>query len=153
MGLLFYKSGAKSMKQEQMSLCITLKKSKNLIVFVVIMHVLALISSFMASILSVIKLTLILAISLHLIYSLFSIAKLCGLVIRFSHAKHWEFGEGDTLSQIQILPGTVLTPLIIFLLFKKQSGKKQSMLIASDAVSVFDFRRLSLELRIAKLAK
>lgn len=58
---------------------------------------------------------------------------------------------GADFSPIQILSSTVTTPLVIFLHYKKQLGKKQSMLIFNDAISPEAFRALTVELRINNL--
>ena len=73
-------------------------------------------------------------------------SKVCRLHYTLSGA--WEIGCNDLMIPIRILPGSVITPVVIFLYFEKQSMEKQSMLIFNDAVSHEAYRILTVSLKI-----
>jgi hypothetical protein len=131
---------------------IEVKSSKILMFFICIIHVLAVYSCLLAAVPIVIKIVLPVGILLFLMLSLYQKSKLTGLKLQYSSSQAWQVAMvGADYSQIQILPSTVITSLVIFLHYKKQSGKKQSMLIFNDAVSPEAFRKLTVELRINNL--
>ncbi len=131
---------------------IEVKSSPIQMSFICIVHILAIFSCLLAVVPIVMKIVLPVGILLHLMFSLQQKEKLTGLKLQYSPSQAWEVAMvGANLSPIHILPSTVITPLVIILHYKKQSGKKQSMLIFTDAVSPEVFRKLTVELRIHNL--
>ncbi len=139
------------LKHQAQSFLMELKPSAIQIYFIFIIHVLAVYSCLIAAVPMMIKMVLAVGVLLHLIFSLHQKAKLTGLKLQYSSSRAWEVAIKGVFSPIYILPSTVITPLVIFLHFKKQSGKKQSMLIFNDAISSEAFRKLTVELRINSL--
>ena len=98
------------------------------------------------------KIVLPVGILVHLMFTLHQKAKLTGSKLQYSSSQAWLLSMvGNNFDPIEILSSTVTTPLAIFLHFKKQSGKKQSMLIFKDAISSEAFRKLTVELRVNSL--
>jgi len=140
------------LKNQSQSFQIEVKSSTIQIVFICIIHVLAVYSCLIATIPIVIKLVLPVGVVVHLIFSLRQNAKITGLKLQYSSSQAWQVAmTGSDFSPIEILSSTVTMPMVIFLHYKKQSGKKQSMLIFNDAISPEAFRKLTVELRINSL--
>lgn len=139
------------LKSQTQSFRIEANSSPVQISFIFIIHILAVCSCLISTLPMTIKMVLLVGILLYLIYTLYLIANLTGFQLQYTSSRAWEAAFNGVFSPIHILPSTVITPLVIFLHFKKQSGKKQSMLIFNDAISPEAFRKLTVELRINSL--
>lgn len=71
-----------------------------------------------------------------------------GWSLRYSSDFGWEVESEESYSPIRILGTTVITPLAIFLHYELQ-GKTHHRAIFNDAISERDFRRLTVQLKIA----
>lgn len=65
-------------------------------------------------------------------------------VISYSAAKGWQLSDNGKITNVQILPSTVLTTLVIFL----HIVNNPALLIPYDALSQEDYRRLIVQLKI-----
>jgi hypothetical protein len=140
------------LKNQGQSFQVEVKSSVIQIYFIFITHALALYSCLIAAVPIVIKMVLPVGILAHLIFSWHQKEKLAGLKLQYSSAQAWQIAMGgNDFSPIVVLSSTVITPLVIFLHFKKQSGKKEAMLIFNDAICSEAFRKLTVELRINSL--
>ncbi len=140
------------LKQQEQLFQIEVRSSIIQIYFIYIIHALAVFSCLVAVVPMVIKIVLPVGVLLHLMFTLHQKAKLTGSKLQYSSSQAWQLSMvGNNFDPIEILSSTVITPLAIFLHFKKQSGKKQSMLIFKDAISSEAFRKLTVELRVNSL--
>jgi len=140
------------LQNKAQSFQIEVKSSTIQVAFIYIIHALAVYSCLIAVVPMVMKMVLPVGVLLHLMLILHQKAKLTGLKLQYSPSQAWQLAiVGNNFDPIKILSSTVTTPLAIFLHFKKQSGKKQSMLIFKDAISSEAFRKLTVELRVNNL--
>jgi len=111
------------------------------------MHALALGASIANALPITLKLVLLTGISIHL-WFISKRLKDKRYKIKQSEALGWELSDGNDFKAIQILNSTVITTFAIFLHFT-QNAHKQSLLIASDALTEDDYRRLIVRLKTA----
>lgn len=129
------------------SLLLELKPSKQLKRLLVVMHALALGSSIANALPVAVKLALLTGICMHLRFMIKRI-KTGQYKIKHTEALGWKISGGGDFESIQILNSTVITVFAIFLHFNK-NARKQSLLIANDALSEDDYRRLIVRLKTA----
>lgn len=130
-------------------LLVELKPSKRLIQLLTVVHVLAMGASIANALPISVKLTLLAGIAIHLHWTSQRIkTEQCS--IRHSDALGWEIRSNNTFKTVQILGSTVLATFAIFL-HVSSDGRKQSVLIASDALDANDYRRLIVRLKTAGL--
>ncbi len=132
-------------KKHELPLLLELKPSKRLKQLLVVTHVLALGSSIANALPLAVKLALLAGICLHLCF-VFERLKSEQRIIKQSEAAGWEISDGNDFEPVQILNSTVITVFAIFLHFNSNTGK-QSVLIANDALSEADYRRLIVRLK------
>ncbi len=132
-------------KKHELPLLLELKPSKQLKWLLVVMHVLALGSSIANALPIPIKLALLTGICLHLWFVINRLENQQHK-IKQSEALGWEISDGNDFEPIQILNSTVITVFAIFLHFNK-NAHKQAVLIANDALSEDDYRRLIVRLK------
>ncbi|MDO9048910.1 MAG: hypothetical protein Q7U66_14415 [Methylobacter sp.] len=136
-------------KKHELPLLLELKTSKQLKQLLVVMHVLAMGSSLANALPITVKLVLLTGIFLHLWFDIKRL-KNQQCKIKQSEALGWallsEGSAGNDFEPIQILNSTVITVFAIFLHFNK-NAHKQAVLIAYDALSEDDYRRLIVRLK------
>jgi toxin CptA len=138
-------------KKHEPPLLLTVKPSKQLKRLLAVLHVLALASSFANTLPLAIKLSLSTIICIQLYYS---VNRLQNDIYKIKHteAMGWEIANNHDFKPIEILHSTVISLFAIFLHFNN-NGKKQSALIASDALAEEDYRCLIVRLKTTGLAK
>lgn len=135
-------------KKHELPLLLELKPSKRLKRLLVVIHVLAMGSSIANTLPITVKLALLTGICLHLCFVINRL-KNQQCKIKQSEALGWTIlSDGNDFEPIQILNSTVITVFAIFLHFNKNTHK-QAVLIASDALSEDDYRRLIVRLKTA----
>lgn len=134
-------------RKHESPLLLELQPSTRLRWLLTAMHLLALIASIANALAVIVKLVLVVGIGLHL-YFLLTRLKNEQYTIRHSEASGWEIADGDEFRPIQILDSTVIALPAIFLHYKK-NAQKQSVLIANDALSEDNYRRLIVRLKTA----
>lgn len=71
--------------------------------------------------------------------------------LRYTASVGWALSlDGTDYREIQILDGTVITHYAILLYFKTKKKLSQSILIMRDSVSVNDYRRLIVRLKLSR---
>ncbi len=111
-------------------------------------HILAALAVILAAIPLIIKFSIIICILFSLGVSWRQIQSLSIRHLQYTLSGAWEIECNALMIPIHILPESVITPLVIFLYFEKQSMEKQSMLIFKDAVSHEAYRVLTVSLKI-----
>lgn len=134
-------------KKHEPPLLVELKPSQRLKQLLVVMHGLAMGSSIASALPVTVKLALLAGIFLHL-WFIINRLKNQQCKIKQSEALGWELADGNDFEPIQILNSTVVTVFAIFLHFNK-NAHKQAVLIAYDALSEDDYRRLIVRLKTA----
>ncbi len=135
------------------ALLLTLKPSKRLKKWVILVHIIALGASIANALVFAIKISLFACIGMH-----------CWLTVRRLNTEHfaikhtealgWEVSEEGDFTPVEILKSTVITPFALFLHFKfshqAQTGKpgdKKSRLVLCDALNEEDYRCLIVKLK------
>lgn len=134
-------------KKLESPLLLKLKPSKRLKRLLVVMHALALSSSIANALPAAVKLALLIGICVHLWLSL-KYRENEQYAIKHTETMGWEIFEGSDFEPIEILNSTVVTVFAVFLHFNK-NARSQSALIANDALSEDDYRRLIVRLKTA----
>ncbi len=138
-------------KKHDPPLLLTVKPSQRLKRLLAVLHVLALASSFANILPLAIKLSLSTFICIHLYYIVNRLQN-DRYKIKHTEAMGWEIANNHDFQAIEILPSTVISLFAIFLHFNN-NGKKQSLLIASDALAEEDYRCLIVRLKTTGLSK
>jgi len=109
---------------------------------------------FIASISLIYKSLLFIAIIASLLIYRTREIKRNGLLIRYKPELGWEIAlQGNDYYSIEVLPSTVITSFFIVLHFKRHKNKKQTTLIAKDALIDDEFRKLMVLLKISGVRK
>jgi predicted Kef-type K+ transport protein len=134
-------------KKTEATLLVELKPSKRLMRLLVVMHALALGASIACALPITVKLALLAGIFMHF---RFFVKRLKNeqYTIKHTEALGWEISDGNDFEPVQILDSTVITIFAIFLHFN-DNAHKRSVLIANDALSEDDYRRLIVRLKTA----
>lgn len=127
-------------------LLLVVKPSRRLKQLLVVLHALAFASSFANALPLAIRLSLSTLICIHL-YDRIKRLQNDLYTLKHTDAMGWELSVNNEYQPIQILNSTVITLSAIFLHFNNPT-KKQSVLIASDALTEEDYRRLIVRLKI-----
>ncbi len=134
-------------KKYEPPLQVELKPSKQLKHLLVVMYVLAMGASFANALPLAVKLALLSALAMHLVFMLRRLNDgLCK--IKQTEAFGWELSDGNGFESIQILGSTVITTFAIFLHFLKNT-QKCSLLIVNDALTEDEYRRFIVRLKTA----
>jgi toxin CptA len=136
-------------KKHEPPLLLVLKPSRLLKQLLVVLHVLALASSFANALPIAIKLSLSTLICIHL-YDRIKRLQNELYTLKHTEALGWEISGNADFQPIQILNSTVITLSAIFLHFNN-NAKKQSVIIASYALTEEDYRRLIVRLKTTGL--
>jgi hypothetical protein len=140
--------GATSLsKKHESPLLVELQPSRRLKQLLAVMHLLALAASIANALPAIVKSALAIGIGLHFYFILIRL-KSEQYAIRHSETSGWEIADGNDFKPVQILNSTVITLFAIFLHYKENT-QKQSVLIANDALSEDDYRRLIVRLKTA----
>ncbi len=134
-------------KKYQPTLSLMLKPSNGLNKFFIFIHLLALIASIGNALPLTVKLVIFSGVALNLYWTQHRKQPPLSS-IHYSHELGWQINRLGDAQHVQILPSTVITTFIIFLHFT-ENNKQSSLLIASDALSADDYRRLVVELKIS----
>ena len=119
-----------------------LKSSRKLQRLVIVIHLIALGASAVNALPLVVKLAIAILISVNFKIN-FPRLKIEQRKIRYTEKLGWEISEGGDFEAIEILKSTVVTTFFIFL----QMQGKPTILIANDALSEDDYRRLIVKLK------
>jgi Membrane-bound toxin component of toxin-antitoxin system len=121
----------------------TLKPSKVLLQFTIVLHLLAVLAALGNDLPLAIQLIIV---GFIVIDAWFTIKRVRTeqRVISYSAAKGWQLSDNSKVTDMQVLPSTVLTTLVIFL----HTANNPALLIAYDALSQEDYRRLIVLLKI-----
>lgn len=127
-------------------LLLSLRCSQKLTALLITLHVLAIAASISNALPGLIKATLCLTISLHFYWQLNRL-KNQYYTLKYSEAFGWELSEGSDFIAIDILGSTVMTTFVVFLHYKKASGRKRVLIIFHDALEEEDYRCFIVKLK------
>lgn len=108
-------------------------------------HGLATLAAIVNDLAVAIKLAIVVAVVLNYRFSARTLQQ-APTKIRYSDSQNWQIVLNGEYETVQILPDTVLTTLAIFLSFK-QGKQRHHWLIAKDALSEADYRKLLVKLK------
>lgn len=136
------------MKKSEPPLWVDVRQSKNLLIFIISVHSLALLNSLFLAVLVPLKLLVLLLICDSLYFHLQRYKKGFYLsILKHTTEFGWELLTKNSWSGIRILDSSVLTSVIIIL--HVEMGKKhRNILICRDAASADDYRQLLVALKI-----
>ncbi|MCK5870896.1 MAG: hypothetical protein KAG45_09765 [Methyloprofundus sp.] len=138
-------------KKSEPPLSIDIKQSQYILGFIIVVHVLAIFTSFMLPLSYVLKALLILVpVSSFYFYIQRYRHHYYAFSLKYSAESSWELIEGDDYLAMHILKSSVLTSFII-ILHVEIDNKRRSLLVCQDAVSAEEYRRLFVALKIMKL--
>ena len=138
-------------KRSAAPLWLDVKQSRYLLAFIIIVHVLALLSGLLMPVGAVLKVALCLlpGCSFYFYYQRYQQGFYI-FSLRHSEELSWELVENNHHSCLRVLRSTVLTSFIIILQVKI-GNKHRSLLVCRDAVSAEEYRKLFVALKIMKL--
>ncbi|GFO70964.1 toxin CptA [Bathymodiolus japonicus methanotrophic gill symbiont] len=138
-------------KRSAAPLWVDVKQSRNLLAFIIIVHVLALLSSWLMPVAAILKVALcLLSVGSFYFYLQRYQQGFYSFSLRYSEELSWELVVNDHHSCLHVLRSTVLTSFIIILQVKIDS-RQRSLLVCRDAVSAEEYRKLFVALKIMKL--
>ena len=138
-------------KKSEAPLWVDVKQSPNLLRFIIVVHLLALVSCLLMSINIELKIALII-ISGYSLYLYLRRYKQGFYTFSLRHTEElsWELVESSDYSHLRILKSSVLTPFIIILQVRI-AKKQRTLLVCRDAVSAEEYRQLYVALKIMQL--
>lgn len=129
---------------------VELQRSRLLTYFIVCTHMLALIACLLTALPIGIKTALITLVLLQMMRVLRSyVIDVPRTIFRYTESKGWELAGKNAFMPIQIVDSTVISTFIIILHFYVSEGRKQSILIPYDALTIEEFRKITVELKIS----
>lgn len=139
------------LKKFEAPLWVDVKQSPNLLLFIIAVHILALVSSLLMSINTELKVVLILLPGCSLYFYLRRYRHgFYTFSLRHTEELSWELVESGQYSHLRILKSSVLTSFIIILQVRI-AKKQRTLLVCRDAVSAEEYRQLYVALKIMKL--
>jgi len=129
-------------------LWLEVNNSSYLLIFIVGVHLLAILSCLMIAPVFLLKYLLLICVAASLYIHMRRYRQgLYLLTLKYTQAFAWEWLEGETFSAIRILNSSVLNSFVCVLHVQRQSGSR-SLLIFRDAVSAESYRKLRVALKI-----
>ncbi len=142
------------LKKSEITITFKIHQSIALMKGVVILHLAAFLAVFLSALVLAYKVVLWNVVLFSLFFYVAKFREYKSQFIRYSLRSGWEFAQSDLkFYPIDILSSTVITQFLLFLHFKQQSAKKQTILIYKDALIKDDYRKLMVELRLSGLKR
>jgi hypothetical protein len=131
-------------KKSEPTLYLQLQPSQRLTRFLVAIYTMGLFASLLNGLPWGVRIAVFLGVLSHAVWLSKHIQPAAG-TIQYNQQTGWQIGDE---SAVQILPTTVVNTQAIFLHYLA-NGKRRTLLIANDALSTEDFRRLLVALKIS----